>query len=126
MAQKLTPRQVNGMVRKAVRTPCRGLTKSQSLVLEYLVSLWLLHWSKKGYIHPSKYQIMKRCRLSRDTVRVALRQLRDYRVLTTVSNLRGGKNIATRYILDLQKALEVAEQDRQLATVFYLYDGDKQ
>ena len=76
------------------------LTKSEKLILERIVNLWLAHRYKEGVIRPGRSRLAKLCDVHVNTVKTTLGKLRALGVICPVAYAKGGRN-ATRYTVNL-------------------------
>jgi hypothetical protein len=101
MARAAEARQERAELRRMVRGITKDkLTKSERLILEKLVNLWMTHRFGEGVIRPGRSRLAKQCDVHLDTVRVALARFRELSIIAPVAYAKGGTQ-ATRYVVNL-------------------------
>ena len=89
----------------------KRLTRAETEILVTLFNLWMYHRNgPKGYIHPSREKLAKKCKCSVVTVARAFSEFRKLGIAVPRDpNLKAGQGKANRYSLDLSKIQELFE-----------------
>lgn len=80
---------------------CDDLTKTERDITVFLLNLWFRHENgPKGYIHPGRPLIAKKCQCTVKTASRTLAKLRAAGIIVPLNEPNGGRT-ATQYVVDM-------------------------
>lgn len=80
---------------------CEDLTKTERDITVFLLNLWFRHANgPKGYIHPGRNLIAKKCGCTTKTASRTLGKLRASGIIIPLNDPKGGR-LSTQYIIDV-------------------------